>query len=402
MIIPQDKLIKVHTIDDTGQHQVYSAVRLEGCDYEMNNKGYYGYTNYRFASRYNPYSRDMCSDIFDTSAVNYIKNRYSKKSTQSLYRPTLVEENSKLYIVPNSGIPLDDVRKHYRIKRTIEDSDCIVLSPDSISFNTYWCSGIFKWDSQKFIVIVDSTDALPLLNSKNFEGFFLTNTAIKRINKEFELDLDQSYTKISNNTNSIFAESRKDKRAAFFVSLLSQTNPKDFVYTSDLTLGSNVPLTLDTLKVIASAASQRFSDQSYSALIAELSALNQTNWRQYKGTLSRFFYHYMTYGNVINDLTPSQVPIAVKPLMRECIDSRNAPFCSKEDYDMFTKWLSTETNINSKKFITRDDLNDLENITMCDTITDYYSLCIRVIPRTYEEYCKHQNIEIESEEDDDE
>ena len=402
MNIPQDKLIRVHTIDDTGQHQVYSAVRLEGCDYKMNNKGYYGYTNYRFASCHNQYNRSMCSDIFDANAVNYLKSKYSKKGTQSLYKPTPVEENSNLYIVPNSGIPLDDVRKHYHIKRNIEDSDCIVLSPDSIFFDTHWCSGIFRWDSKKFIVIVDSPDVLPLINNRDSKDFFLTDTAIGRINRELELNLDHSYTKIGTNTNLIFSESRNAKQAALFISLLSQTNPKEFVYTSDLTLGSNVPLTLDTLKVIASAASQRFSDQSYSALIAELSALNQTNWRQYKGTLSRFFYHYETYGNVISDLTYSQVPIAVKPLMRECIDSCNVPFCGKEDYDMFTKWLSTETNINGKKFMTRDDLTELESVRICDTITNYYSLCIRIIPRTYEDYCKHQNIEIESEEDDDE
>ena len=393
MSIPDTLHIKVHTIDSSGQYQIYSGLLLDAGDYQRNPNGSWGYTNYEF------YTTNKANEILDISAVNWIKSRYEKKGTQSLYKQTPVAKGCNLYIAPNSGVPLDDIRKHYNIKRTIDSSDYIVLSEDSILFDRVWTYGYFKWENQKFFLIINHSEGLKFLNNWSSDTFTLNDHAINELNIKFDLGLDKSYEANDLDSNNVFKRPTNTKRAALYRALLEQQTPKEYVYTSDLTLGSNVPLTLDMLKVVASAASQAWSQQAESALMAELAALNQTNWRNYKGTLSRYFYHYKTYGNVLSEISPSQVPIAVKPLMKECIDVYGTPFCGEDDYNMFMSWLCNETGIRDRKFLTRDEQAELEGIRLYNHPQEFYSMCIRVIPRTYQEYLRHTGNDLEDEDE---
>lgn len=360
-------------MDNNNNCTEYQSFVLEGTDY----------TGYYYNSFYIPERYGKPTLLFNNSCKEYLQKYYTKDSANSLCVDN-IQEGSKIFLGPGINVPVEDLRKHYTIKRKVEDADYIVtnfsISPDYYYRHSY----AFIWKKEKLIMFTDTAELNSMFEGKQPAVPTLSQKALDIINKELNTSLsfpDDVYT-----ARKVFHLIEGNQKTIQFIStLLTTQNKTPWIALKNCTLGCNIPLTLDNIKVFCSACAP---GSSKTAAIKAIAAISQTNWREYLGCLSRI-WNEIEYRGPLNELCVSNLPVACKNFYSEMDKVRygSKVYLSEKDYNMYQAYLQDTGGFKNVTFITRQKLNSIpRNGYPEDDFYRHYSICVKIRPRTYQEY----------------
>lgn len=276
-------------------------------------------------------------------------------------------EGCSLYVAPNCAIPIDDLRNRYTIKRNTDAGDYNVLSPNKISFTYTYKTTFAVIPSRKIIVAcsdnLDSSSMLKYIN-QNLPSIDCSGMYIETIYTCIYYIKDCSYAL------------RK---------LLSGTCEKPWVLHTQLKLSSVNTLDLDTLQLLYSIGI-KYTKTSISDFIRQLVAINQYNWREYKGTMSlllTILSSYMTFTVITRK--KSCLPKAAAIIVNEC----NSPaFVSSEDIRLAQSFISQILNMSDLRFVAFDALHNklVKNGIPIRYFTALYKSIVKIEPITEKQW----------------
>ena len=296
---------------------------------------YYGWNIY-FVSAYHYGPKDLFhgKGVYITSDITDI---IPKMPQISKVNPTfLPKEGDPIYVSPNCPYALDDLRKHYKIKRNPDDGVCNVVSPVEVG-KSFYCTDILKCPDEKLLVVgQDSVSVHAAVTSILL--YAPKNTA--HIKKSFRLYRYKGAT---------FPE--------VYQKILNVTLTKPIVFPEQLNIRNNNAVTLDTLSLLITTGSATSSKETDEAFVLQLQALNQCDWQSYKGCLANIFRHLRNSprSSCFNRryLSPSGLPKAVKMLWDKCVtNGYKRAMQTQEEYDLFMAWYKDFAHIRSDKFTT--------------------------------------------------
>ena len=321
----------------------------------LNGNEYKGYTLYLAI-----YSK------FDDSYIAVTQDFYTNLCTgdlETIDKTAAPAEGCSLYVAPNCAIPIDDLRNRYTIKRSIDTGDYNVLSPNKISFKYTYKTTFAVIPSRKIIVAcdgnLDSNNMLKYIN-QNLPGIGCSGMYIETIRTRIYYIKDCSYAL------------RK---------LLSGTCKKPWVLHTQLKFSSVNTLDLDVLQLLYSIGIN-YTETSISDFIRQLVAINQYNWREYKGTMSlllAILSSFMTF--TIISRKKSCLPKAAAIIVKEC----NSPtFMSSEDIRLAQSFISQIMNMNDLRFVAFDALYNklVRNSIPIHYFTALYKSIVKIEPIT--------------------
>ena len=375
-ILFEEKTSPVGVMDDNYNYTEYRACALEGrynSFYVKNGIHYYG--DFYIQNGGAPY-------CFDNKCDEFLKKYYTSDSPDSLLVQS-IPENSKVFLGPNINVPVEDLRKHYKIKRNMQDAEYLVTNFTSQTSGIYLYSYVCVWHKMKFFLFMETGELRSLMPGAKVEDIkSIPSTVLDIINKELGTSLGQpDEIRLADGFHRF--QGKKAERV-FMRNILEQKILIPSIPLNKCVLGCNIPLTLDTVKTFATVCRQPIRDDD-GPILKAIAAISQTNWRQYLGSLSRVWKD-VYYKGKLQYMTVSSLPIGCKAFfstMNCCWHN----YQSEEDYNMYKEYLKERTNIKDVSFITRREKEDLANsFWNSEDFYNHYSICIKIRPRTYQEY----------------
>lgn len=392
-MIPDECKFELHCMIN-GAPRVMDAVIIQ--------KEYSGGDGYKVIG-YTLLNRDRIyhKTFIESGVFTYINNVKEYAPTKTDFP----EKDATLYVAPECPVPIADIRKNYKIKRTITDADYIVVNPKILQ-NDHWYGTTdfgYVFPDNNFVLLYYDVEALYFLNTSNTckQVSGLNTDAVDALNKKYDLNLSYNYNKVSPKTGFTLRVLRHgtERNIAFLKALEAGIQGKTFVSYTNLVLGSCVPMDMETVSVFHSAASRPYSRVAEENFNTSLAALNQTTWRDYTGTLSRVLRSARSGGyTVASQLYLSSLSKAAR-VVWDVIDNYNVPFKNKEDYEMYTSWMHKNNGLDKTSFFTQEQFKEAMKCLPAYDVDNFYSVCIRVRPKTYEEYAAEHLKEKEEDEE---
>lgn len=248
----------------------------------------------------------------------------------------LPKEGDPIYVSPNCPYALDDLRKHYKIKRNPDDGVCNVVSPIEKG-KSFYCTDILKCPDEKLLVV--GQDSVMVRSAGTRILLYAPKNAVY-IRKSFRLYRYKGTT---------FPE--------VYQKILNGTLTKPIVSPEQLNVRNSNAVTLDTLSLLITTGGARSAKETDEAFVLQLQALNQCDWQSYKGCLTNIFRYMRNFSgfSCFNRYykAPSGLPKAVKMLWDECvINGYQKTMQTPEEYDLFMTWYKDLAHIGSDKFMT--------------------------------------------------
>jgi len=176
---------------------------------------------------------------------------------------------SKVYLANNIPIGVETIRKSYTIKRKAEDADYIIMNPKpKYSKGEYAVENQFYYDEG----ILISTH---WMNADNSQALI----------KQFGLE-DKQSVRIS----TMYFNYIRDAKGCI-LKYFNGTFPKPLAPYTDLDLETGDDLNADVVLLTYRLGNKRYTDISndINNYVLNLKALNNYNWRKYKGTFGILF-----------------------------------------------------------------------------------------------------------------
>ena len=305
--------------------------KLDHVYLHINNTFYKDYTLY-LQHAYFGYREEMLAKWNNCIHVDEEARKDLKNITQYTDATVFPKKNSNLYVAPGIPYTLDDIRKNYTIKRAPDSGDYNIISPlknvSSVGFSVINTFAIFP--DRKEMVELKSWYPLADLNIVRQEIYKQVLIAIPDADYEEMTIVTEAYSR------HISIYSLHDANA--YKMLLDGTFTKPCVEYNHLDITGQNPLTLDTLKLVYEFGSvSRSSKNAVENIILQLNALNQTAWRDYKGTINLIFLRmYRNPTSVFRRLMmepDSTLSKVVKNFKAEfSFNTDILSFCSEEDF----------------------------------------------------------------------
>lgn len=261
----------------------------------------------------------MTDEVFNKL---YYRSEFNKICDQN-FQPNKGDE---IYVGPNCKYASADIRRNYKVKREPDAGVCNVLSP------------IKSWDrhfSNKKMMIV-----------MGIQSMFCTDGDPVAFARTFVPDIDKlSYTIVD------AGWFRVCKLPEVYKKLLSKELKKPVISEDSLKITSDNKLTVDILRMTYEASKVSYYERGAGMnMQIQLNVLNQTDWRDYKGTISllnELMYNkkgiaYMMMG------TKSRYPKPIQEIFN-CTDCLSA--LSSEDRNLGAHFLAAIMGIDGTKFI---------------------------------------------------
>lgn len=386
-MIPNDKLFKYHYILN-GKPVVMDAVVIDKV-YNCSLHRFSGYTYRPVSNR-----KNIPEHIIHPDVMNFVEQQEDNAA-----KVENVEDGSNVFITPNCPVPVDDIRKNYNVKRCAKDADYIITHEESIAFrNMYRHDIVFVFPEDNFAAIIMDREAEAFLNpdkvdarsSAKYPAHF-SNYSVQTLAVDLGLSLHTIYKSVTGAHKTLVHSSVQNYSYLSFIEG-GGLKDKKIIDIKKLKLGSNVPLTLDMVQVFRTAAEADYSKEAVEKYYNSLSALNQTNWRDYKGTLTRVIYKadkksYCAARNV----ELSKMPKSARVIYEELRQS-SYKFLNEADYNMYQELLCEESHIDDITFMTLEQLKNLCSIVPYGTEDSVFDIQVRIRPCTWERYQMKNNI----------
>lgn len=201
------------------------------------------------------------------------------------------KEGDKLCVIPECKLNLDDIRHHYKIKRGYDTGDFNVFS--NLKYNS-----IRSLPSQNLGIIPRLKTVVGMYPWRNRKNFHLPDM-MQRI---FELFPNEKF-----DTNDIIYFDSVVVGCMRIIepvqAVLRGTIQKPCIFIDNLPLNNQNELTVDQLQLLYNAGKEEYGcwrkDWDKNLLI-QFSALNQTNWRDYPGTMTVLLNNMRRYGSKLD------------------------------------------------------------------------------------------------------
>ena len=311
------------------------------CYARINGVDYFDWTLYSIdSSWYRKLDKDPARFIaIDTETLRKFEDLDASLLDETFVPPL----NSEVHIVPSCPVGMADIRKNYTVKRKPDDGCCNVFSPYKGCYGHFWNTDYAIIPSKRAIV----------LGHKNQWNKSLKNS--KEIIQElFPELLPTDYTVVNKEQNICYAELSDD-----WLMLLTKQLKKPCVSYQKLEFKSDNEVTLDILDLVFRTGSQQWSQDNQKAFHIQLCALNEHNWRDYKGTIGMIFHDVLCpFGrcrsnSIASDLRClSRIPKAAKELVDSCMKQEG--FVSKEDLELAQEFMRNFLGMNGVKFTTME------------------------------------------------
>jgi len=348
----------------------------------INNKFYEDYTLYA-QHAFNNSTEKMVAKWKNCISIDPETKRELKNIAQYTDATIFPKKNSSLYVAPGIPYPLDDIRRNYTIKRTPDTGDYNIISPlksSSIGFFIKNSLAIFPERKE----MVELSDWYSSVNERH-TVYKQALIAIPDADyEEMVVETEDAHSYISMN---ILHD------AIAYKMLLDKAFTKPCVAYTHLDVAGQNPLTLDALKLVYRFGStSRFSKDAEENLILQLEALNQTAWRNYKGTINLLFiqmYRKSTtaFYKLITE-PDSNLNKVVRNFKAEFSNVKaHLPFCSKEDFLLAQDYVKDVLTLGEgSKFVTIQSLYDklYNNFIPLECFLQLFDNIIRISPKNEE------------------
>lgn len=323
---------------------------------------------------YDLYSDDTEDDLILVSAP--IVKQLSDFSLPEFNLTMSPAEGSSICTVSPCILPIDDLRKNYKMKRGLETGTCLVFSP--LNYNQHdWCWGTFIVDPGHNAVFHTSNWEDPMRAIKNI-ATQVFGQSYKLDSRTFKVD------------NSVL---RFLKGNEAYLKLLNGSLTVPAVPYTSLKINSSNELTHDVLYLVYKVGSVDVERKNWyycqneiKNVEVELSVMNNYNWREYPGTVSILVNELIRKdGSVTNSMhgSLSRYPKAVKNILQfpEC------GFVSKKDMDMARSLVSNLIGLEGKKFVKYEDLvRKLKEINLSmESFGRMYNTITKISERDFED-----------------
>ena len=328
--------------------------------FEIDGKRYFGFEFYARSDS------GMTKD-YDIIVSESVRNRL--RTLEGLTDEDYVlDEGTQIHVVPDCPVCMDDIRKNYTIRRSLDGGDCNVFSPYRKSVK--WClssSALAVIPSLKAIVCdtqfgADRNSLHELINSFLPEASGLGQ-------QDFVYHAERIYymgIKISD----------------AYIRLLEGTLSKPAISYRKLHLSHGNLLTPDALFMVYQAGMRRRTEANAEKnFVLELSALNQSDWRDYPGTVSLLMNEILKRSDCIKETvcrTRSRQPKAIK----ELLSVKPADFASDKDRKMASLLVQEILDIREETFTDIESLFGLmasKGISF-PTLKSFFRNMVRIKP----------------------
>lgn len=319
-----------------------------------------------------PYREPLPEDyiICNEAVINLLENPVSLLDSTA-YPP----KNSTIYLTPKIPYPIDDIRKNYNIKRTIDSGAYNVFGPISWSHNVYntygYAIAIFPAIKEAFVYREDSVVTKETLYSKAL--IYIPNA-----------DFDDMVWK----KDQCWERYIVLKNASPYKQLLDGTLTKPCCYYKNLDIAGQNELTSDILTLVYKLGSVEYYEKDADKnFVMQLNVLNQHNWREYLGTISILFGELLSHHpRCIFDEISSHKSRYSK-VVKELISCTGEDFVNEKDFLFAQKYIDDLLNIGTCRFTTVSDLRlKLRSINLSQSTFDkLFANVARITPKKYNE-----------------
>lgn len=177
-----------------------------------------------------------------------------------------IPKGSNIHIVQPCKYSMNDIRKHYTIKRSADSADYVVFGekPEYARVQLLSINSCLIDEKEKVIVA--------------------------SYNKKTKAELLQEYMKYVGKNNDLLYFDKQKRLYGFpteeYMHILTKTFNKPFYLLDSLDITNENELTPELLYMIYMANKNEFSKESESNLIVLLNTLNNTNWREHKDVVA--------------------------------------------------------------------------------------------------------------------
>lgn len=295
------------------------------------------------------YSPERYPIIADSILVSTLESNISSLCDKT-FIPTLGDE---VHVVPDCTLAVQDIRNNYKIKREFDGGVCNVFSPIRRNKGyAYLCKHFLVCQDAKYLVCY----AVSRHEEKNLDDDMILRRMENLIPDELkELNWDR---RTWNSIHITFLSVNEHYRNL----LLKQASKPCIVY-SQLPMNRN-ELTADLL-FLAVSSGRKYTFYDKNAVqkhTINLSAIAQTNWKEYPGTMGIVFGSILKYFGVHEDMRthPEKYAKQVRELLE--YDHRNpSEFNGDKDFQMSKILLENMLQIGRGKFVTLQQLRNKLN-----------------------------------------
>lgn len=307
--------------------------------------------------------------LLDNYVYNLVTEGELDKLLDKNYIPALGEE---IHVVPGCPIAMEDIRKNYKIRRGVDSGQCNVFSPyRSGSRSTYAYSYAFCPSRKVFIATTryrgdgNYKHAINLLIQS-----LLSNGVISPEDK----------IKYFYNTKRLYEE----KIPYAYLGLIKGELTKPCVSYKVLQFEHCNELSLEMLELVYRVCTvDKYSRDALTNAVVQLSALNQTNWRDYPFTISIFLNGLVNQGiyTVVASRKSTQ-PKNIRALLTQ--ESVDKP-ASEKDYAMAKSLVDNLLGLNGAQFTTYQTIRDKLNVKQRWALFQVYDNIVKLVPKKYDE-----------------
>lgn len=322
---------------------------------------------------YKLYDLTFNRDTENTVAISldfrshYLDNIQTLPLFDHTFRP---KRNDEIYVAPRCKYALDDVRKYYTIKRAADSGVCNVFSEKTFQRNAYtYCYYISK--------------ALIFPNAKMI---FVANTNEPIVAEALRLgvNLPTGENPISASTYEYYYLYKLDD---CLIKLINGELKKPCIPASSLDINSENELTLDVLQLVYNVGRANYYDKDAEKnMVIQLRALNQYNWREYKGTVSLLLSYILPKGNQVCTYMRSHKSKYPKEV-KELLETVNEPFKNNKDLLLAQRFVDNLLQLGDRKYASMTDLlaKLSESHISPYIFSKLFTITVRMVPRTFED-----------------
>lgn len=300
------------------------------------------------------------------------------KGTPPLHTSIVPKKQSTIYVCPNCPEASMDISKNYTIKRTPDAGDYNVFVPIKYCFSRKTCfvfNTILIYNTEKTIVA--------------FANKQTKDDAEALVKDKYNLKSTPEYKSVLFSSDLPVLKLYKCNDSGIYKDLFleNKTFSKPWVSYTQLDLSSDLPVTLDILRLVHSAGTARLgSPNSKENFLLQINVLNNYNWRAYPFTMqilrSVFQSHYYYVATTVrSDL--SAYPKVIKNFFTQPLPKE----LTREDFQLAQEFVMDLYNLKGTSFI---DFYKFQNKLLDDNIlslaTTVLSTIVKVKPLTFEEY----------------
>lgn len=262
-----------------------------------------------------------------------------RKEIFSYGKSTFVpQKGMSVYVQPKCPLAIADIRKNYVVKRKPEDADFILHHTEDRDWRS--------WNCYDHLIIIPEKKAVFAQYKYQNDG----NLA-KYVLEVFPDFNDMDLNLVFNMTGSFEFKHFDNNIIGPFVDRFEGLNAKPLVYYKDLPIEMENQLDTEVLEMLLKIGQKPYDSNGEENFKLQLQALNQTNWRDYPGTLGMLF-NTLYYSKKRTCATegfrrPSAFPKAVKELYKTM---RSQPcFTTDKDRELARSFIERTCEFDAKK-----------------------------------------------------